>query len=63
MIEDFKRELASVEKQIVVKFEEIRALKQYRKIIESAMHLKLKLEGKQKAAPAKPAEPDPGTGA
>jgi ribosomal protein L1 len=59
---DFKQKLAAVEKQIAVKFEEVRGLKQYRKSIEIAMRLKQKVDGKQKAAPVNPANPEPGTG-
>ena len=54
-MEEFKQELTAVEKQLAAKFEEVKVLKQYRKSIENAIHLKQKVESKQKAAVTPPA--------
>jgi len=62
MMEDFKQEIAAVEKQIATKYQELKLLKQYKKSIENAMRLKQKVEGKQKPAPYAPEknEAEPG---
>ena len=62
MMEDFKQELTTVERQIAAKFEEIKVLKQYRKSIEIAIHLKQKVESKQKAAVTPAGKEEPPTG-
>ena len=60
-MKDFKQKLVAAEKQIAAKRQELKILKQYKKSIENAIRLKQKVEGNQKAASAKPAEPEPGT--
>ena len=51
-VEDLRRDLAAVNKQLVEKYQEVRVLKQCQKALKIAIQLKLKLECKPDTAPA-----------
>jgi len=53
-MEDFKREMATIEKQIAAKNQELRVMKQYKRSIENALRIKQKVDGRHKPIPEAP---------